>query len=285
MCKTVLAVLLLILVPVSISAFEFQISPQANGSVDALVSLDWRYGRTNLFSGLGGSMTTAVFDSENISSYVASTSRILSAQADLLGIRESRSIFGYSLALNGRYDRLLLREIGYTDGSGTQYFVLNDRTMNRWFPRLHGEGHINLGSLRLGAGGEYSPWYYLTILQELTISPGLPKRENNSVQSGFNAFSINGEISLNTDPLSISLSGIYDNVTLKYSALTASGTIPMDTLNEVISIKGEIAFTTIRINGLNPTIFTQYQTASVTDRIAQSRIVSDGTWSFGIGMK
>jgi len=279
-----LSILIFCILPLSAFAFQFEISPQPDGSITSTVAFDWNYGRSPVFSGLRGDYSTSVSDDSQPASYVATSGKTLSVEADILGWRGDWAASRLSLSANCKYDHMTIREIGYIDQGASRYFVLNDRTIDIYLPRAKLAGSLALGALAFELSGEYSPWYQVDLAQQLTVSPVFPKTSHASSQSAMNALSFDGDVAFGIPGFKPIIGFGYDRVPIAYSALTATGLADFDTLIETLRFKATLELGFLKIGALVPAVLAQYEKTTTTDYVSHQSIADDGKWTFGFGL-
>ncbi|GEM_PF-4011557 len=260
----VFSIFLFILIGLPGYSLDFNVSPNKDGSLDMYLGLDWNYS-TNFFSGIKAEYLNISDKTETESSYVATSGKTLSAEMDILGYRIKEKALNFDIAANVKLDNMKIREIGYIDSSGTRYFILNDRILNLMLPRLKGKIALNKYPFSASLAGEYSPWLYVDLQQELTISPGLDKTPYHSAQPAYNAFSINMKTRLDSKLVSPFINLEYDNVAIKYRIYTAGGEAVINTLMQNLSVTGTLVLSGISLNNLHPSVSAGYEWDWATD--------------------
>jgi hypothetical protein len=239
------------------TAFEFDVSPNRDGSLDLHLALDWEYSPM-FFSGIAGDYRNTSEQEEGESLYYATFGKTLAASVDLLGVRWRFENARAQVVANLDYENMRFREIGYTDvtegADTTRYFILNDRVITLVMPRLTGEATYLVGPLRLSAGGEYAPWLRVGLNQTLEISPGMEATPFESTQFASNAFSVNGSARINAPVIGLTGRVEYDSVAIVYEALTAAGEQTIDAHIRTLSTEFGLVLSMISISGLSPTV-------------------------------
>lgn len=247
----------LVLFTLPAAAFEFDVSPNRDGSLDVHLALDWDYSPT-LYSRISGDYKNTSTQEDGETQYVATFGKTLAASVDLLGVRLGRPTARLDLAANLDYENMKFREIGYVDvGEApdvTRYFILNDRVITLVMPRVTGEGRYVTGPLELSAGGEYAPWLYVGLDQVLEISPGRESTPFESTQSATNAYSVNAGARLNSRYADLITRTEFDSVAIVYDALTAGGEQTINAHIRTLSAEFGLALSMLSVSGLHPTI-------------------------------
>lgn len=269
----------------TLAALDFDVSPNDNGSLDVYLSLDWNYS-DHFYSAIIGEYKNVLDSSEDDASYVSTNGKVLSLGADVIGIIFEAGSFDFKVAANVKWDNMNLREIGYVDQSETRFFILNDRTLNLILPRVNGEMGFTHQFLNIAVGGEYSPWLWVDLSQELTISPGLPKTEYSSGQSATHAFSVNGRIRFSNPIITPVVRAEYDHLGIVYDVYTAGGEQQIDVLMQTLNGLVTFVFNIIDLKGLHPTVSVGYSWDWSTDRSAAGAVpVLDKAFSYRFGFE
>lgn len=260
MRKIILISLLFFIFLSSLGAFEFSVSPNENGSTDVLLKHQWEYG-SSWYSGFNGEYRNTFLEDDDELSYVTTTGNTLSLSTDIIGYQSLGSPLRLSVAGNFTFERMDLREIGYIDQvlegdtEATRFFILNDRIIDLFLPRIVTGTIINMPFFTLKVAGEYSPFLQVKLNQELTISPGSYDREPfTSSQSTNNAWSVNGTLSLPVPFLEPEVFVEYDHLNIVYDVLTAGGESSVESIINTLSIKTSLIPRFINLQGFYPTV-------------------------------
>ena len=286
MKQSVKSVLIFILIffpfPIFLFSLDFSISPNSDGTMDVFASLDWEYA-PHFYSGLEGKYTNVGDTSETASQYVATSGTILALGADILGYRIRRKNSRLDVSLNLQYQDMDIREIGYIDSGPTRYFVLNDRNLRLFLPRIKGLFSSLRGGWKFSLGGEYSPWLHVDLDQVLTVSPGLEEVPYRSSQSAINAFSVNSSLRFMNPLLTPQISVVFDQLGIRYGINTAGGETVIDTLLQTLSGEVMLVFSAVNLSGVHPTAALRNDWDWTTDRAAggSAELVSGFQFTFG----
>lgn len=255
--SALLGILALTVAALPAAAFEFDVSPNRDGSLDVHLALDWEYSPT-LYSGIAGDYKNTSTQEDGETQYVATFGKTLAASVDVLGVRLGRPTGRVELAANLDYENMRFREIGYVDVGDdpdvVRYFILNDRVITLVMPRITGEGRYVTGPVELSAGGEYAPWLHVGLNQVLEISPRLESTPFESTQSATNAFSVNAGARLNSPYLDLITGAEYDSVAIVYDVRTAGGEARIDAHIRTLTTEVSLALSMLSVSGLHPTI-------------------------------
>jgi hypothetical protein len=246
-------------------SLDFDISPNDDGSLDFLFGFDWEY-NNDLYSGIDVEYKNIKNQNETNESFVSTSGKSLSFGTDILGKSFRSNNFTYNIALNTKWDNMQIREIGYIDDtSDTRFFILNDRVLNLFLPRIKGNARYQIDPLLITIGGEYAPWLWVSLDQELTINPGLPEKTYHSEQSATNAFSLNSKIKLKNEIISPEVFVEYDQLAIEYGAYTAGGEIEIDTLMQDLTVVGTLVLGFIDLKEIHPSFSFGYSWSWTTD--------------------
>ena len=179
-----------------------------------------------------------------------------------------------------------IREIGYIDdeGSSTRFFILNDRVLNLVLPRVKSEARYHIDKFVVSLGGEYSPWLWVGLDQELTINPGLEATPFSSEQSATNAFSLNGKLSYRNDIITPRTYFEYDHLAIKYNVNTAAGEAEIHSLTQTLTWGATLVLKFIKLKDINPSVsFSNIWdwTTDLSVEDAEPSLEKDFEFSFG----
>lgn len=280
-----IAFLLVCIAVNAVSALDFDISPNDDGSVDVYLGLEWAYNDL-FFSGVAAEYLNGSDRQALETGYVATFDRTISVQGDLIGVSVDEGGITMTTALNIKWDRMSIREIGYLDQDTTRFFILNDRILNLLLPRIRFEGRGVLSPFVVRVGGEYSPWLFVAIDQELTISPGLDATNFHSEQSAFHAYSVNGSFRWNNPILSPEVRFEYDDLRISYGILTAGGEATINNRIEVFEFGVSVVFGFIDVNGLHPTVGFGNERVAMFDLSSESsEPITNNRLRYSIGLE
>jgi len=266
-------------------SLDFNVSPNKDGTMDVDLGLSWNYTK-NFFSGVKGQYRNILEEDTGSDQFVSTSGTVLSLDTDILGFEISGSRYTkVKLSLNTQMQKMDIREIGYVDYEDTRFFILNDRTLNLFLPRLKGDLCFENKLMRFTMGGEYSPWLYVVLDQELTISPGLDKTSFSSSQSATNAYSINSKVRFINSMIIPEISAEYDYLAIKYDVYTAGGEATIDTLMQTLTTDFTLIFTIINLKGLHPTLTWEYEWDWTTDMVSDTSADLVTKSSIGVGFE
>ncbi len=280
--KKLLFIFLMFVIAISTYSLDFNISPNKDGTMDVNLGLDWNYS-AGFYSGIMGKYQNIHDNSETSEQYVATSGTVLSLDMDFLGYRVRKKGIRFDIALNTQFQNMDIREIGYIDSEGIRYFILNDRNLRLFLPRVKGKFSYKYNNINFSIGGEYSPWLKVDLDQELTISPGLEKTPFSSSQSANNAFSVNSKIRFSNLFISPEISAEYDHLAIVYDIYTAGGEATINTLLQTLSTNFTLVMNIINLKGLHPTFTYSYVWDWTTDMSNASSpdFSKDTSFSFG----
>jgi len=282
--KTVLATALLILGS-GIYALGFDLSPNANGTIDlsAYHTLEWGSG---FWSSFDVTMTSPMAVDEDEGLYVATSGTSLEASLDLIGFHfgPSRNL---GIALNIFYSPSSIKEVGYVDLSdSTRLFLVNDRHIELFLPRLKGSIMGSVGPASLSIEAEIAPWYIVQLIQTLSTSTtGVPtKRTLTSPGTGNWASSADASLVIKGLFVSPELRIGFDSTPLAYSYLNVLGTKTyLDSLILDVRIMGGGRLDFLDFGGAAPQEMIGYEWNRVQDRSTGDWIVDDGDLLITVG--
>ena len=292
--KTTIAIFILFFVPFSIFGFDFSVSPNEDGSADVYVSHRWYYTPalfTTLKAEYRNSFEEQSGTTDDGSEYYTTVGKTLSFSSNLLGAEFTRNQFFLSLAGNISYEQMDLRELGYTDQYNSsadevvRFFILNDRNIYLTLPMVTFESGYKSSFARISVGGEYSPWLFVNLEQELTISPGLDKTSFSSKQSAQNAYSLNSSLRIFTPYVQPEFFVEYDYLDITYDVLTANGEAEVDTANRTLRLRGTLIPRVVNLKGIFPSISVVYEKDWYEDSVTSTTETDDNiSFQFGFSM-
>jgi hypothetical protein len=287
MNKKLSAVLIILVITIPLFALDFNVAPNEDGSLDFLLELDWKY-NDNWFSAIKGEYRNIVDSSEDEISFVDTSGKVLSLGADILGYEIFRRRLRFDIALNTQWENMRIREIGYIDNAetDTRFFILNDRVLNLILPRVKGEARYHTRWLTFSIGGEYSPWLWVGLDQELTINPGLDASPFESQQSATNAFSLNGNMYFRNEFLTPKGFFEYDHLAIKYSANSVGGEVEVHSLTQTLTLGGTFVLNFIKMKDIHPSITVSNVWDWTTDlSVDNAEAVVDKEFEFSFGFE
>ncbi|MBI9104479.1 MAG: hypothetical protein JEY99_18840 [Spirochaetales bacterium] len=254
---------------VGLSALDFNVSPNDDGTVDILVGIDWEYSPV-LYSAVKANYSNIIevneksFDvktADNPDYYYTTSGTDLSIGADVLGYRINLNNFRLDVAFNILYQVFDIREVGYSEFPDYHRFLINDRVINLILPRIKGTLVKQSGLWKLELGGEYSPWLSVGLDQQLKIISDNPSSGNlsgdyasNSTQSANNAFSLNGLFRYKTPLLIPELYLEYDHLQIEYEMVTGTES----SLDQTLSSQIMVVLDFISLKGIHPSVAFHY---------------------------
>ena len=282
-----LALLASLCVVTGVSAFSFEALPNANGTVDVRASHEWEWA-PGIYSGLRLSLSNPMDAVKEANAYVATSGRVIESSADIIGVRfgRRRSI---GAALNFQYSNDVIREIGYVDAAGpVRYFLVNDRTIDMFLPRLTLEFDDDIGPLRISADAEAAPWLGVRLGQSLYVgsSGSLVPRTLDTFSTGWAAASGRLGVALDLPAFMPELECTVDYVPIAYEYLDYS--YARKRLDSTIINFGIMGGVTVRGSGgaeSAPRFMVGYEWNRVRDNATGAYVVDGGRMRFSLGVR
>lgn len=278
-------VAILLVIGSGIHALGIDLSPNANGTIDLSAShtLEWGSG---LWSSFDVTMTSPMDVEEDTGLYVATSGTSLEASLDLIGFHFGPSR-NFGVALNVFYSPSSINEVGYVDLSdSSRLFLVNDRHIEMFLPRLKGSIMGNAGPLSLSIEAELAPWYIVQLTQTLSTSTtGAPDKQTlTSPGTGNWASSADASLVIKGSFVSPELRIGFDSTPMAYSYLNVLGTETyLDSLIFDVRIMGGGKLDFLNFGGAAPRVMAGYEWNRVQDKSTGEWIVDDGEFIVSIG--
>ena len=265
--KIVIILILVLIISDYLSSLEFKLIPTENDTYDLFLSHDWEYrtrdgALSGFYSSIAGEQTNILEENDNEIIYYVTSGTTYSINSDILGYRKRINDIRFDVGFNFMYSNMDLRQIGYYDIDSIRHFMLNDRLLQLFLPRIKGKINYNKDKFSFSFGGEYAPWLKVIMIQELTFSPYYSE-DFQEVANGLayetrpsshNAFSLNSMIKYDNLYVTPKINLEYDYLDIKYSMVGIDGYGTEDSLTQTLNMTFTLALNFIKINGINPTV-------------------------------
>jgi len=257
----------------SLSALDFNVSPNDDGTMDILFGIDWEYSPV-LYSAVKATYSNVLSEDEekadvvtddNPDLYYTTSGTELSIGGDILGYRINLNGFRFDVALNILYQVFDTCQTGYAEYSTYESFIINDRVIDLLLPRIKGTFVRQSGLWELNLGGEYSPWLSVGLDQKVKVISTDPTRSgevsSDKIQSAQHAFSLNGLFRYKTLYITPEVFIEYDQLQIEYEAIGET----INTLDQTLSSQFLVVLDFVDLNGIHPSIAFHYDWAWNTD--------------------
>ena len=251
----------------------------------------WEWG-AGFYSGFDLSYLNPQEKYTDATTYSVTSGTVFEVSGDILGWQSPGSrVFSFGAAVNALWNPSRLEEIGYTDIASSRYFMINTRAIDLMLPRAKLSFGLIMGPLKITIDGEYSPWFTVNLNQTLAVgTTGTPVESNHlSATTAANAFSVNGNIVLNSPVLIPEIQYGIDIVPLAYSFLGLDGagtvaTYAIDTITSNLSILGGFTLAGLKVNGVMVRVLAGYEWDTIVDRTSGAILLEDGKILIKIGL-
>ena len=268
-------------------SLEFDVSPNESGSLDVRGSQTFQW-NSSVWSYISLAVENPVSVAERDNYYIATSGTSISASVDVLGYRYNGAV-KLGIACNLLYNPNDVKEVGYVDlEDSTRLFIVNERRIQLFQPRLKASLSGNAGILQFSADAYLSPWYILSFDQDISTSTtGVPDKHSLSSR-GIGNWAAAADLSavIVGSAVSPEVRFSFESVPMAYSYLDVFGTereIDSLILNIQVMAGGSLKF--LRFSGAAPRVLIGYEWKRVQDRLNGDWIIDNGDMVLMFGLR